>query len=204
MNRRLHGVAREAVEVRRGRREAPVLAGLPPPHPEEVETSHWKQGLRFLATGARANRRSDPGRYGTVLTKSDRAKPRLFDCRAPRAKLWPSVRRGASLGDGVFVPVSPVSLLIRPNRMTVSPGPAPDVDPARLVPPTKRGSSSEPPPSGRARVVSRTAARIITYPLRPWGLRKRPIAQTALCPPNRDEPFDSLHIPARARGALAR
>src|SRR5262245_61435264 len=88
MNRRLHGVAREAVEVRRGRREAPVLAGLPPPHPEEVETSHWKQGLRFLATGARANRRSDPGRYGTVLTKSDRAKPRLFDCRAPRAKLW--------------------------------------------------------------------------------------------------------------------
>src|SRR5262245_58387359 len=123
MNRRLHGVAREAVEVRRGRREAPVLAGLPPPHPEEVETSHWKQGLRFLATGARANRRSDPGRYGTVLTKSDRAKPRLFDCRAPRAKLWPSVRRGASPGDGVFVPVSPVSLLIRPNRMTVSPGP---------------------------------------------------------------------------------
>src|SRR5262245_54719519 len=68
----------------------------------------------------------------------------------------------------------------------------------------KRGSSSEPPPSGRERVVSRTAARIITYPLRQGGLRKRPIAQTALCPPNRDEPFDSLHIPARARGALAR
>ena len=29
---------------------------------------------------------------------------------------------GASPGDGVFVPVSPVYLLTRPNRMTVSPG----------------------------------------------------------------------------------
>jgi hypothetical protein len=32
------------------------------------------------------------------------------------------VRRGASPGDGVFVPVSPACLLTRPNRMTVSPG----------------------------------------------------------------------------------
>jgi hypothetical protein len=31
--------------------------------------------------------------------------------------------RGASPGDGVFVPVSPVCPLTRPNRMTVSPGP---------------------------------------------------------------------------------
>jgi hypothetical protein len=29
---------------------------------------------------------------------------------------------GASPGDGVFDPVSPVYLLTRPNRMTVSPG----------------------------------------------------------------------------------
>ena len=29
---------------------------------------------------------------------------------------------GASPSDGVFVPVSPVYLLTRPNRMTVSPG----------------------------------------------------------------------------------
>jgi hypothetical protein len=29
---------------------------------------------------------------------------------------------GASPGDGVFVPVSPVNLLTRPNRMTVSLG----------------------------------------------------------------------------------
>src|SRR5262249_3785162 len=32
------------------------------------------------------------------------------------------VRRGTSPGDGVFVPVSPVCSLTRPNRMTVSPG----------------------------------------------------------------------------------
>src|SRR5262249_18261289 len=32
------------------------------------------------------------------------------------------VRRGASPGDGVFVPVSPACPLTRPNRMTVSPG----------------------------------------------------------------------------------
>jgi hypothetical protein len=29
---------------------------------------------------------------------------------------------GASPGDGIFVPVSPVDLLTRPNRMTVSLG----------------------------------------------------------------------------------
>jgi hypothetical protein len=38
------------------------------------------------------------------------------------------VRRGASPGDGVFVPVSPVCPLTRPNRMTVSPASAPDVE----------------------------------------------------------------------------
>ena len=37
-------------------------------------------------------------------------------------QLCRGVRRGSSPGDGVFVPVSPVYLLTRPNRMTVSLG----------------------------------------------------------------------------------
>jgi hypothetical protein len=40
--------------------------------------------------------------------------------------LWastPALPAGARPGDGIFVPVSAVCLLTRPNRMTVSPGP---------------------------------------------------------------------------------
>jgi len=45
-----------------------------------------------------------------------------FNAIAFRQPLCGRSGAGASPGDGVFVPVSPVYLLTRPNRMTVSPG----------------------------------------------------------------------------------
>ena len=63
-----------------------------------------------------------PDRVRGLAGYVDRAELPSFGRPAVVAKMRAGVRRGASPGDGVFGPVSPVRPLTRPNRMTVSPG----------------------------------------------------------------------------------
>jgi hypothetical protein len=82
----------------------------------EAAKPFWAAALRARRY-MRACRRSKPPWVSDKITRSGD-----FDAIGFRQVLCGASGAGALPGDGVFVPVSPVYLLTRPNRMTVSPG----------------------------------------------------------------------------------